>query len=102
MTEVSEKIEGKCLFKESLITSVVMCLEEIASQNKRKNNTIQYEEFICKRPPSVPIDEYLNRILKYTRLEKSTLILSLIYLDRICEFNGIKIDMYSIHKYSII
>lgn len=43
------------------------------------------------------IEEY-NRIIKYTFLEKSTLIISLIYLNRICQ-NDI---LLLIHRLSFI
>jgi len=42
--------------------------------------------------------EYLDRIAKYTKIEESTIILTLIYIDRICDFRNIHLSIYNIHR----
>lgn len=49
-------------------------------------------------PPQIQINDYLTRIVHYTNLECSTLINSLIYLDRICETSVFSITKHNIHK----
>lgn len=54
--------------------------------------------FHSRIPPQIQINDYLIRIVHYTNLECSTLINSLIYLDRICENSVISITKHNIHK----
>ena len=48
--------------------------------------------------PSITIKEYLIRIQTYSHIEKSTMILSLIYIDRLCEIADITLTFYNIHR----
>ena len=41
---------------------------------------------------------FFGRIKKYTKIEKSTLIIILIYADRICTTSGIILNPYNIHR----
>ena len=41
---------------------------------------------------------YIKRIVKYSNCEENTLILSLIYLDKIC-LKNIKLSYYNIHRF---
>ena len=54
--------------------------------------------FFCKRPPKLDLKSYLGRITNYTVIEKSTLILCLLYIDRLCNNNGMKLNENNIHK----
>jgi hypothetical protein len=60
--------------------------------NEPKNN------FTAKKIPGIALDIYIERILKYSNIEESTLIIVLIYIDRLCENTGIKMSMYNIHR----
>lgn len=44
--------------------------------------------FFSKIVPEISAEAYLLRVLKYTRLETSTLILMSVYIDSFCEING--------------
>jgi len=39
--------------------------------------------------------------VKYLKIEESTLIITLLYLDRLCEKTPIELTDYNIHKYFI-
>lgn len=43
--------------------------------------------FHSRTAPAITIHDYLLRIVKYASIEKSVLILILIYIDRVCESN---------------
>ena len=66
-------------------------LLHILEENKKtkdyykKINSNQDGHFTIKMKPSLSLLDYLRRILKYTRIEFSTLIISMIYIDRICK-----------------
>ena len=36
--------------------------------------------------------------LKYSKIENSTFVLILIYIDRVCDLNKIQLNYYNIHK----
>ena len=48
--------------------------------------------------PNISLLDYLIRIQTYTNAEKSTLIISLIYIDRICNKANITLTYYNIHR----
>ncbi len=54
--------------------------------------------FSSKKPPSITIIAYLERIVKYMQIEESTLILCLIYIDRVCDVNKIQLNDNNIHR----
>jgi hypothetical protein len=54
--------------------------------------------FNCKNPPSISIENYLERILKYSKIDESTLIISLIYLDRVCDYHNLDLTLNNIHR----
>ena len=53
--------------------------------------------FCLESIPSISISDYLIRIISYTNIEASTLVSSLIYIDRFCSNGCIKISHYNIH-----
>jgi len=54
--------------------------------------------FTAKRPPAISILGYFERIVKYTHIEDSTIIISLIFIDRLCELNNIQLNKNNIHR----
>ena len=79
-------------------------LEEISFilKNIIKNKKIFPKEsekiFYHPKIPEISIYDYLYRIKKYSSIEDSTLIISLIYIDRICKNKGIILTKYNIHR----
>ena len=47
--------------------------------------------------PKISIEDYLTRIQKYAKVEKSTLIISLIYIDRICA-KKLTLTYFNVHR----
>ena len=79
--------------KDDIIKAINSIIEEIINENSdpSKANLIENQKmtnFNTKRVPSISIINYLERILKYTKMETSTLIITLIYIDKICEKNN--------------
>ena len=48
--------------------------------------------------PNISIQDYLIRIQTYSKIEKSTLIISLILIDRICQRANLTLTYYNIHR----
>lgn len=84
-----------------------LVLEKIICQNKRfpdycqkvKNNKDGH--FTCTVVPGISIFDYLKRIIKYTKIENSTLVLSMIYIIRICK-KQIFVNEFNIHRIMLI
>jgi hypothetical protein len=57
--------------------------------------------FSSKKIPKISISEYIQRIIEYTEIENSSLIMSLIYLDRICK-KDIMITELNIHRFLLM
>lgn len=53
---------------------------------------------MTKKIPSISIKHFFERIVKYTKLENSTLVLILIYIDRLCDIQKFRLNYYNIHK----
>lgn len=77
--------------------TISQLLSEIVKSNSNKkvdNN----DPFASKKITNVTIKYYIERIKKYTFIENSTLIMALIYIDRICGQNNLALNPYNIHR----
>ena len=107
----SEKEKGKNNKTEEIkdsnidiVNSISEALTLILEENKKLKN---YKEMIVKQSkmifssksiPSISLYDYLKRIQKYTQLERSTLIITLILVDHICEKAHLTLTYYNIHR----
>ena len=82
-------------------------LLHILSENKKskdyykKINSNQDGHFTFKMKPGISLLDYLRRILKYIKIEFSTLIISMIYIDRICK-EKVYLNEFNIHRVMLI
>lgn len=86
------------------VQTVSHILTEIVYDNKyQKISKALFESqkklsFYSKCTASVNLSDYLDRLLKYTHIEESTLIIALIYIDRVCEANDLILCESNIHR----
>ena len=75
-------------------------LTDICEENKKnyEQRSSLAKIFYSKSIPNISIEDYLSRLQKYSKINDSTIILILIYIDRICNKNQIKLSYYNIHK----
>ena len=94
----------KSLPNYELILAISSTLKSILDQNKELDN---YKEIIRAQShtvfsanliPNIPVKDYLLRIQTYANVEKSTLIISLIFIDRLCNKAKITLTYYNIHR----
>ena len=87
-----------------LIRAISNTLNSILDQNKELDN---YKEIIKAQNhtvfsanliPNISVKDYLLRIQTYANIEKSTLIISLIYIDRLCNKAKVTLTYYNIHR----
>ena len=102
-TEESE-IEKIELTNLNLLKAISSSLTLILEENQNLNN---YQEKLRKQKrllftsssiPNISIYDYLIRIQRYSIMEKNTLILSLIFIDRLCEYNNIILTYNNVHR----
>ena len=70
--------------------------------NKLEDNYQNKISFNLKEIPNITITNYLKRLIKYSNPELSTLILGVIYFDRICNNENIILNIFNIHKLILI
>ena len=96
--------ENEDIKNKNLINSISKTLNTILEQNKKLKN---YKEILKKQIsmyfsantiPNISIKDYLIRIQNYSQMEKSTLILSLILIDKMCKKSNIALTIYNIHR----
>ena len=87
-----------------LINSISKALNTILDKNKNVKN---YKDILKKQIsmyfsantiPNISIKDYLIRIQNYCEMERGTLILSLILIDKMCRKSGIVLTHYNIHR----
>jgi len=88
----------------NIIKSIFKSLTKILDNNKNLPN---YKKILVKQSkmcfsskslPEISLYEYLIRIQKYSLVEKNTLILALIYIDRLCKIGKIILTNYNIYR----
>ena len=102
--EEGEEEVGNEILNLDLIKTISQILETILKDNKLLDNYAEIVKnqrkmaFSSRIIPSISIEEYLIRIQTYANMEKNTLILSLIYIDRLCKIACITLTYYNIHR----
>ena len=77
-----------------LLTDI--CEENTGDRDTNTPNLIK--PFLSKSIPAISIKNFFERIVKYTKIENSTLILVLVYIDRLCDKQKFRLNYFNIHK----
>jgi len=72
--------------------------EEEQKANNGANQSFKNNRFYSNSTPKISVLSFLGRIVKYTKAEESTLILALIYIDRICESSDVRLNLHLLHR----
>jgi hypothetical protein len=80
-----------------LIPSICNLLVSKVDRNESLPNIIREGLFFQKRVPSIGVEDYVERILKFCVIEGSTLVLALIYLDRVCKKQRFTLNLNNFH-----
>lgn len=81
-----------------LAEAMVQILQEIILEDCSKRNLLP-DPFSSKTMPSMPLIHYLKRVIKYSKPETSSLILAMIYIDKVCENSKYVLNINNIHKF---
>ena len=83
-----------------IIKSIAQNLRDIIKQNIRNNQmkNVRHDLFYIQGQFSISIEDYINIIFKRTKMSLSTLIISIIYIDKFIELNGYILSLKNIHR----
>ena len=83
-----------------IIKSIAQNLRDIIKKNIRNNQmkNVRHDLFYIQGQFSISIEEYINIIFKGTKMSLSTLIISIIYIDKFIELNGYILSLKNIHR----
>jgi len=111
ITAISKSKESFGFFSQhspdlKIINTISELLKDICQENNSievNNDNIAINKrikiFILKKIPSISIKDYLIRLSKYSKISCSTLILILVYIDRLCKMYNFKINYFNIYKF---
>ena len=76
----------KTVSKNHIINAICLNYEDIIKENKNiyKGHLIK-DKFYLTNIPNISLDDYIKRIMKHTKMNISTLINAIIYIDNFCE-----------------
>ena len=92
---INEKIEIKII--ENISDLLCHIIDENTKKYNNENNNKLEKPFLSINP-SISIKDYLERLYKYTKISASTIVMILIYIDRFCNINKVKLTYSIIHK----
>ena len=87
-----------------ILEGIIKILHKLINKNKHLSN---YQKLILKQDksifsqnqiPEISLEKYLNRIKKYTEIENNTLIISLIYIDRLFQESNLILTAFNVHR----
>ena len=87
--------------KEEKLNKLELKISEILTEISSQNSNVEYnpdDPFSRESPSNVTLQYLFSRIKKYSQIEKSTLIIILIYADRMCTTSGIILNPHNIHR----
>ena len=85
--------------KSLIVDEISTIILEIIEENKDVTNLNKDSIKFCDENLSkIEVKKYIHRLSKYCQFQDSTLILALIYCDRFCEMQEIKLQIINFHK----
>ena len=87
--------------KDEELSQLELNISTILTEISGQNSNIEFnpdDPFSTKFAPKVTLQYFFGRIKRYAQIEKSTLIIILIYADRMCTTSGIILNPHNIHR----
>ena len=83
-----------------IIKSIAQNLRDIIRENIRNNQMkyVKQDLFYINRHQSISIEDLIKLIYKNTKMSLSTLIISIIYIDKFCEINKYILSLKNVHR----
>ena len=92
------QVNEPLLNKINKILNIVLEENKNLKNYKEKKSSQKNMSFDSNKKPSLSIKDYLYRIQNYTEAEDNTLIIALMYIDRLSHISSIILTPYNIHR----
>ncbi len=83
---------------DKIIDSISLSLNEIIKDNKARGKSPKQDIFYLGFIPPISIKEYIKNLMKYSNMDISSLITSIIYIDRFCDKNNYNLTKNNIFR----
>ena len=101
-TEINSSYESQTSktidLNNEIINSISLSLNKIIQGNKAKNKYVKQDIFYLSFIPPISLNEYIKSLMKYTNMDISTLIISIIYIDKFCDKNDYYLTQNNIFR----
>ena len=87
--------------KENMTNKLESVISQILSEISNQNCELEFnpdDPFSRENPSKVSLKYFFGRIKKYSQIDESTIIIILIYIDRMCITSGIILNPRNIHR----
>ena len=86
--------------QKQIIKAIAQNLRDIIRENIRNNQMkyVKHDIFYINRQHSISIEDFVNLIFKSTKMSISTLIISIMYIDKFCELNKYILSLKNVHR----
>ena len=101
---ISNSNENYDSYNSKITNGIINILKKLLKKNKNLKNyskILKEQEnriFNSKKIPDISLINYLERIRKYSEIENNTLIISLIYIDRLLQNSNLILTPFNIHR----
>ena len=72
-------------FKNQIMNAITQNLLDIIKENAPYKNLISVDKFYLTCVPNISLNDYIKRLVIFTKMDISTLINAIIYIDTYCE-----------------
>ena len=101
-TEVNSSYESQTSketdLKIQIINSISLNLKDIINENKSNGASAKQDIFYLSFVPPISLRDYINRIMKYSKMDISTLIMAIIYIDNFCDKHRYILTVNNIYR----
>jgi hypothetical protein len=106
-TSVNTSFESQCPIspnlKNHIISAIALNLKDLIEENNKNNNFFWKDNiFYLEQIPPISLEDYIRHLVKYTNMNISTLILSIIYIDQFCEKYRYILSLNNIYRLLLI
>ena len=106
-TSVNTSFESQCPIspnlKNHIISAIALNLKDLIEENKKNNNFFWKDNiFYLEQIPPISLEDYIRHLVKYTNMNISTLILSIIYIDQFCEKYRYILSLNNIYRLLLV
>lgn len=101
-TEINSSYESQTSkeidLKIHIINSISLSLKDIIKENKSNIKYVKKDIFYLPFAPQISLNDYISRIMKYSNMDISTLIIAIIYIDKFCDKNKYILSINNIYR----